>query len=217
MIVLENVSKSYPTRHGRKTVLDKINLTVRPGEKVGIMGRNGSGKSTLIRLISGSEPPSSGTIRRGMSISWPLAFGGTFQGGLTGLDNVKFVCRIYDVDYREKLDYIQNFAAIGKYMREPVKTYSHGMKTRLAFAISLAIEFDCYLIDEITSAGDSRFRSKCRRELFENRNDRAMIIVSHTDRYIEDHCDRAAILDDGKMKVYDDVGEAAEIYEDMAA
>lgn len=217
MIVLENVSKSYPTRHGRKTVLDKISLTVNRGEKIGIIGRNGSGKSTLIRLIAGSEPPSSGSIHRSMSISWPLAFGGTFQGSLTGLDNVKFVCRIYDADYREKLDYIENFANLGRYIREPVKTYSHGMKTRLAFAISLAIEFDCYLIDEITSAGDSRFRAKCRRELFENRNDRAMIIVSHTDRYIEDHCDRAAILDNGKMKIYDDVGEAAEVYEEMAA
>lgn len=217
MIVLEQVSKSYPTRHGRKLVLDKIDLTINRGEKIGILGYNGAGKSTLIRLISGSEPPSSGTITRRMSISWPIASGGAFQGGLTGLDNVKFICRVYDVDYREILPYIEDFSELGKFMREPLNIYSRGMKGRLAFAVSLALDFDCYLVDESMSAGDRRFREKCSEAIMKNTKDRAMVMVSHTDKFIEDFCDRAAILHKGKLKLFDDVYEAVDEYEARAA
>lgn len=217
MIVLDKVSKSYPIRHGRKLVLNEIDLTIGKGEKIGILGLNGAGKSTLIRLISGSEAPSSGRITRGMSISWPLASGGAFQSGLTGLDNIKFICRVYNVDYKSKLPYIEEFCELGKFLREPVNIYSRGMKGRLAFAISLSINFDCYLIDEAMSAGDVRFREKCKRELFEGTKGRAMIMVSHTDKFIEQFCDRAAILRNGKLRMFDDPQEAADMYEREAA
>lgn len=213
MIKLENVSKSYPTRTGRLQVFSDINLTINKGDKIGIIGRNGAGKSTLIRLISGSEPPTGGKITRNMTISWPLAFGGAFQPRLTGLDNLKFICRIYNTDYESKVDFVEEFSELGRFMREPVNNYSSGMKSRLAFAISLSIEFDCYLIDEVTAAGDVRFRHKCDVELFEKRKDRAMIMVSHKDKFLEEHCNRAAILKDGVLTQFDNVDEAADLYE----
>ena len=213
MIHIEHVTKRYGTRHGEVTVLDDVSLTIRPGEKVGILGRNGAGKSTMIRLISGAERPTAGHIRRDMSVSWPLAFGGAFQGTLTGLDNLRFICRVYGTSAEDKIDYVQEFSELGRYLREPVKTYSAGMRARLAFAISMVVEFDCFLIDEIVAVGDSRFHEKCRIELFEKRKDRAMIIVSHNARNIIDHCDRAVVLDSGKLHCFDDVDQAYEFYQ----
>ena len=168
MIQLQNVSKKYHTQGGWTTVLKDINLTLERGQKLGILGRNGAGKSTLIRLMSGAEPPSSGKIIRDMSISWPLAFSGGFQGSLTGIDNLKFICRVYGADYQKVRDYVEDFAELGKYMYEPLKSYSSGMRARLAFGLSMAIEFDCYLIDEVMAVGDQRFKDRCRIELFEN-------------------------------------------------
>ena len=213
MIVLSGIKKYYYTRSGLHTVLDGVDLTIRPGEKVGILGRNGAGKSTLIRILSGAERPSSGKIKREMSISWPLAFGGAFQGSLTGLDNLKFICRVYGIDYREKIDYVQEFTELGKYFREPVKTYSAGMRSRLAFAISMAVEFDCFLIDEIISVGDVRFHEKCNSELFEKRKDRAFVMVSHEPHNIRNHCDRAGVLHAGKIHMFDNVDLAYDFYQ----
>lgn len=217
MIHIEHVTKRYATRHGSVTVLDDVNLTIRPGEKVGILGRNGAGKSTIIRLISGAERPSAGHIRREMSVSWPLAFGGAFQGTLTGLDNLRFICRVYGKSTEDKIAYVQEFSELGRYLREPVKTYSAGMRARLAFAISMVVEFDCFLIDEIVAVGDSRFHEKCRIELFEKRKDRAMIIVSHDPAYVHAHCDRAAVLIKGKLTAFDHVDDAFAFYQDHAA
>lgn len=212
MIALENVTKRYPTRDGQVTVLDKVSLIVGRGEKVGILGRNGAGKSTMIRLISGAEAPTSGTIRREMSVSWPLAFGGAFQGTLTGLDNLRFICRVYGTSTEDKIEGVQEFSELGRYLREPVKNYSAGMRARLAFAISMAVEFDCFLIDEIVAVGDARFTEKCQHELFEKRRDRAMIIVSHQIAFVRDHCNRAAVLNGGKLETYNDVDEALAAY-----
>ncbi|TSE31184.1 ABC transporter ATP-binding protein [Tepidimonas charontis] len=212
MITLTCITKRYLTRSGRHTVLDGIDLTIRHGEKIGILGRNGAGKSTLIRILSGAELPDSGKIHRGMSISWPLAFGGAFQGSLTGLDNLKFICRVYGVDYRDKIDYVQDFAELGRYFREPVKTYSSGMRSRLAFAISLAVEFDCFLIDEVISVGDARFHAKCQVELFEKRKDRAMVMVSHELHNLKEHCKRIYVLHQGKLLSFTHVNEAYDYY-----
>lgn len=212
MIIIRDVVKRYPTRHGEITVLDHVNLVIRPGEKVGILGRNGSGKSTLIRLISGAEQPTSGTLRKGMSVSWPLAFTGGFQGSLTGMDNLRFICRIYGCDTSSKLEYVQDFSELGKYLHEPLKTYSSGMRARLAFAISMAIDFDCFLIDEVIAVGDSRFQEKCQIELFEKRKERAMIIVSHQPEMIAAHCDKIAVLRNGKLHCYDEVEDAYDYY-----
>jgi capsular polysaccharide transport system ATP-binding protein len=217
MIHIDHITKRYGTRHGDVTVLDDVNLIVKPGEKVGILGRNGAGKSTMIRLISGAERPSSGHIRRDMSVSWPLAFGGAFQGTLTGLDNLRFICRVYGTSADDKIEFVQEFSELGRYLREPVKSYSAGMRARLAFAISMVVEFDCFLIDEIVAVGDSRFHEKCRVELFEKRSDRAMIIVSHDPGYIKAHCQHAAVLVKGKLSAFNEVDEAFAFYQEHAA
>lgn len=213
MIELINVCKTYQTRSGDHEVLRGIDLTIKASQKIGILGRNGAGKSTLIKLMSGAERPTSGTIKRGMSISWPLAFGGAFQGSLNGLDNLKFVCRVYGVDYREKKEFVQEFAELGKYFHEPVKHYSSGMRSRLAFAISMAVEFDCFLIDEIISVGDARFHHKCEIELFEKRKDRAMIIVSHELHNIRKYCEEVCVINEGKLTNYKDFEMAIYAYQ----
>jgi len=215
VIEIENVVKRYSTRNGKVTILDDINIKISAGERIGILGRNGAGKSTLIRLISGAEHPNSGRITRGMSVSWPLAFGGAFQGTLSGFDNLRFICRIYGVQVEDTIAFVQDFSELGRYLREPVKSYSSGMRARLAFAISMIVEFDCFLIDEIIAVGDARFNDKCNIELFQKRADRAMIIVSHQAGYIRDHCTRAAVLENGKLRVFKDVDEAIVVYSEQ--
>lgn len=216
MIEMRNVSKDYFTRHGAVRVLDDVNLTISPGQQIGILGRNGAGKSTVIRLISGAERPTSGTVKRSMSVSWPLAFGGAFQSGLTGYDNLKFICRVYGVDFTDKIPFVQEFSELGIYLDEPVRTYSSGMRARLAFAISMTIDFDCYLIDEVIAVGDRSFHEKCMTELFVKRSDRAKIIVSHDTQYIRAHCDSAAVLFQGKLQAFNDLDEAFSYYDDRS-
>ena len=208
MIIVDNVSKRYITRKGYKTVLNNISFTLQRGEKLGILGRNGAGKSTLIRLISEIEKPTSGTIKRSMTISWPLAFSGAFQGSLTGMDNLRFICRIYQNDIKKAKEYVENFAELGDYLYEPIKKYSSGMRARLAFALSLSIEFDCYLIDEVIAVGDSRFTQKCKKELFENKKDRSLILVSHNINAIKSYCDKAMVLDEGNLYQFETIDEA---------
>ncbi|AOJ23959.1 MULTISPECIES: ABC transporter ATP-binding protein [Burkholderia] len=217
MIELRNVTKRYSIHHGRshREVLKGVNLRVQAGERWGILGRNGAGKSTLIRIISGSDKPHSGEVIKTMSVSWPLAFGGTFQGSLTGKDNVRLIARIYDVDYRKTLDLVEDFAELGAYLDEPVKSYSSGMASRLAFAISMSIEFDCFLIDEGMSVGDHRFHQKCNVELFEKRGDRAMIIVAHQTDLIRNVCTHAAVLENGVLKTCETVEDAIRLYESL--
>lgn len=217
MICLRGVNKSYPTRSGPVRVLRDVDLTVNAGERIGILGRNGAGKSTLIRLISGAELPTTGSVERRMSVSWPLAFGGAFQGSLTGYDNLRFICRIYGVDARDRVGFVEEFSELGIYLREPVKTYSSGMRARLAFAISMIIEFDCFLIDEIIAVGDARFHEKCNHELFVKRADRAMIIVSHDPTYIRSHCTRASVLSGGELHHLPTLDEAFDFYKERSA
>jgi len=207
MIQLINVCKDYPTRLGPRRILEDVNLTIRPGERIGILGRNGAGKSTLVRLISGAEPPTLGSIERRMSVSWPLAFTGGFHGALTGADNVRFICRIYGVDFEPRFQFVKDFSQLGLYLDEPVANYSSGMRARLAFAISMTIDFDCYLIDEVLSVGDEAFRDRCKTELFEKRSDKAMLIVSHSHRYLKETCHRFLLFRNGKVEHHDDFDE----------
>lgn len=213
MISMHNVSKSYETRLGQRTILNNINFELARGKNMGILGRNGAGKSTLIRLIAGAEKPTSGTINRGMSVSWPLAFSGAFQFHLTGLDNLKFICRVYGVDYKPLVPFVEEFTELGVYFREPVLHYSMGMMTRLAFALSMAIEFDCFLIDEAMVVGDAHFHERCHIELFEKRKDRAFIMVTHDANSIRQYCESACVLKDGKLLSFPTVDEAFEFYE----
>ena len=212
MIAVENVSKIYSTRFGPRTILDSVNFRLERGRNFGILGQNGAGKSTLIRLISGAEKPTSGHITRGMSVSWPLAFGGAFQTHLTGLDNLKFVCRIHGVDYKPLVPFVEDFTELGIYFREPVMHYSTGMLTRLAFALSMAVEFDCFLIDEAMVVGDARFHERCHIELFQKRKDRAFIRVTHDADVIKLYCERASVLHEGKLHPFDTVDAAYDFY-----
>jgi len=212
MIQLTQVTKRYHTRQGSVAVLDDLDMRIERGEKVGILGANGAGKSTLIRLLSGVEQPTSGEVRRDMRVSWPLAFTGGFQGTLTGLDNLRFICRVYDADWQRLQPFVEEFAELGRYFREPVKLYSSGMRARLAFALSMAIEFDCYLIDEVIAVGDARFQAKCEWELFERRKERSILIVSHSPEHIRGHCETVYVLNAGKVVRFDSVDEAYEYH-----
>lgn len=212
MIECRNLHKSYRLGHGRREVLKGVNLTVSSGEKVGIIGRNGAGKTTLIKQIGGVELPESGKVIRRMSTSWPLGFNGAFQGSLTGYDNARFIARIYGYNYSDIQSFVEEFSELGGALRMPVKTYSSGMRARLAFALSLAIEFDCYLIDEVMLVGDADFQRKCRFELFEKRGDRAMVIVSHDMSTIREICGRVILLRDGLALEHETIEDTIEEY-----
>lgn len=215
MITCQDIRKSYTAGHGRHEVLKGINFTVNRGERVALLGRNGAGKSTLIKQIGGVELPDSGQIIRHMTNSWPIGFNGGFQGSLTGYDNARFIARIYGRSYAEMKDFVEDFTELGDSLKMPVKTYSSGMRARLAFALSLAIEFDCYLIDEVILVGDQNFQRKCHYELFERRADRAMIIASHDMHTIRDTCNRALLLRDGVGMCFERVEDAIKIYDDL--
>ena len=212
-ISLEKVSKSYPTRHGDHWVLKNISFSLQMGERMGILGRNGAGKSTLIRILGGVDEPTTGSLTRTMSISWPLAFTGGFQATLTGMDNLKFVCRIYGVNYREVLPFIRDFSDLGVQLYEPIKTYSSGMLARFAFAVSMSIDFDCYLIDEVIAVGDSRFREKCHHELLEVRGHKSIILVSHDLHSLKEYCDRFGVIHKGEFFEFATLDEAVEFHE----
>ena len=208
MIMLDGVSKVYRTRAGRKTVLDNVSATFEAGHNFGILGVNGAGKSTLIRLLAGSEAPDRGTVRRYARVSFPLGFGGTFHSALSARENVAFIARIYGAEIRRTVDYVEAFSELAEYFEMRVNTYSAGMRARLAFATCLAIDFDVYLIDEVTEIGDQRFRRKCA-EAFRQRTSRSdIILVTHNAHTIRQYCDRGAVLADGQLALYDDIATA---------
>jgi capsular polysaccharide transport system ATP-binding protein len=217
MISAEGLCKDYhsETGHGWHRVLSNVSFTVSPGEKVAVLGRNGAGKSTLIRLISGIELPTLGTIGRDMSVSWPVGLTGGIGGAMTGNDNIRMICRIYNRPFPMIREYVEDFAQLGKYLSEPVKTYSAGMRARLNFAVSLAIDFDCYLIDEIISVGDQRFQQRSYDELFVRRADRSLVLASHSPEIVRAYCSRAIVLHRGRVKVFDDLELALAIYSDL--
>jgi capsular polysaccharide transport system ATP-binding protein len=211
-IALTNIVKEYHTPLGTRRVLDNVSFQVRKGEKIAILGRNGAGKSTLVKIIGGVERPTSGQIRRDMSMSWPLAFGGGFEVNMSGMDNIRFIARIYNAPLKQTIDFCDDFAELGKLLFLPVRTYSSGMRARLAFALTLAIDFDCMLIDEVISVGDQRFHAKCHEELFVKRKHCAMILVSHDVQIVKEFCNKALILKDGRGKVFEDLDFAISIY-----
>jgi capsular polysaccharide transport system ATP-binding protein len=217
MIHLHDVCKSYPMGGGMRPILRHVHLQVSPGERVGILGRNGAGKSTLVRIIGGTEQPSSGQVDRTMSVSWPIAFAGGMQSSLSGLDNLRFVCRIYGADFQAAREFVEDFAELGAYLKEPVRTYSNGMRARLAFAMSMAIEFDCFLVDEVSAVGDQRFHEKCHEELLVKRAERAMVLVSHDAHFVRQHCQRAYVLERGRLRGFASVDGAYDFYESVLA
>lgn len=213
MIELDQVCKTYATRTGRNVVLDSVSFSFPAHTNVGILGRNGSGKSTLLRILAGTEEADSGTVVRRGSVSWPIGFSGGFNGSLNGEENCRFVARIYGVDVDEVVGFTMDFAELGDYFYMPVKTYSSGMRARLAFGLSMAIDFDAYLVDEVTAVGDSNFQAKCR-AAFEARSGRSsVIIVSHHIGTVKEYCQRCAVIKKGKLVYFDNVDEAERFYE----
>jgi capsular polysaccharide transport system ATP-binding protein len=213
MIRLENVTKSYPARMGRKVVLKDISIDFPPGRNTAIMGINGAGKSTLMRLISGAEVPDSGRVVRTSSISWPLGFRGGLHGSLTGRENLAFIARIYGRDYRDLLDFVEDFAEIGDYMQQPIRTYSSGMKARLSFGVSMAIEFDYYLIDEVIAVGDITFKRKAQAVLSERLRSSTVLLVSHSVAIMKDFCQHGVVMEDGRLINFASLDDAIGYYE----
>lgn len=215
MFELRNVTKSYLTPNGRRYVFRNLSLAIPPGKNIGLIGRNGAGKSTLMRLLGGADVPDSGTITTDRSISWPVGLTGGFQGSMSGRDNIKFICRVYGATgeaMREKIRYVQEFAEIGDWIDEPIKTYSSGMRSRVAFGLSMAFDSDYYLIDEVMSVGDAQFKRKCA-EVFKQKLQKAnVVLVSHSMPEIEKLCDIVLLVRDGGIQVYDDVAEGIKAY-----
>jgi capsular polysaccharide transport system ATP-binding protein len=213
MIELRGVTKVYPTHRGPNVVLRNITATIPALTNYGILGHNGSGKSTLLRLLSGVEFPDTGEVIRRARISWPIGFSGGFNGSLTGVENCRFVARVFGVDVDDVTAFALDFSELGPYFEMPVRTYSSGMKARLAFALSMAIEFDCYLVDEVTAVGDKRFQQKCRAAFLERKNRSSVIIVSHSMGTIRSYCQQCAVLHHGTLVHFDSVRDAASFYD----
>ena len=212
MIVLDRVSKSYAGQSGFTEVLQDVTFTIERGDSIGICGANGVGKSTLMKLLSGVERPTSGTVTRTMSVSWPIGLSQAFQATLTGADNARFIARIYGKDERALLDFVDDFAQLGRYMHEPIKVYSAGMGARLAFGISLAIRFDCYLVDEVTGVGDERFRARSEEALQERKREGTLVMVSHDSNTLLRYCDKGAVVYGGGITLYDTIREAVDVH-----
>ena len=212
MIQLDRVFKFYTASGQTKIVLDHVSAVFNSGRSYGLMGVNGAGKSTLLRLIAGTELPNSGKIKRSVRVSWPLGFAGGFHPQMTGRENVKFVARAYGERIGKVIDFVEDFSELGDYIDAPYKTYSSGMMARLAFGLSMAIEFDCYLVDEITAVGDLRFQTRCKHAFDERRKNADLIIVSHSMQTIKDYCDHGAVLVDGQLIMFENVDRAIETY-----
>jgi capsular polysaccharide transport system ATP-binding protein len=207
MIRLEDVSKAYRTKSTKKVVLESVTAEFVQGRNIGILGVNGAGKSTLLRMLAGSELPDSGYVRRRSRVSFPLAFAGTVHPSLSGRENVAFIARVYGADVRRVVEYVYEFSELGAYFDMPTRTYSSGMQAKLAFGLCLAIEFDFYLIDEVTAVGDARFQARCRAAFEDRMKDASIIMVSHSFETIRSYCNAGALLCNGKLQIYDNLAD----------
>lgn len=217
MISVQDVYKRYLTDHGPSSwVLKGASFTIPPKVNVGLVGRNGAGKSTLLRIIGGVDQPTRGKVERHCRVSWPMGFGGGLQGSLTGRQNAKFVCRIHghEADIPERLERIQEFAAIGKAFDEPIKNYSSGMKSRLQFALSLAFDFDVYISDEVTSTGDAVFKKKAADAFAQLAGRAGLIMVSHGEGTLRQFCTAGIWLHKGEAHWFDSIDDALKAYKE---
>lgn len=212
MLTVRGLAKQYPLNGQPRTLFRDLSFDLPKDGRLALLGRNGQGKSTLIKILGGVVAPTAGEVAWDMTCSWPLGFGGAFQGGMTGLDNIRFLSRIYRKEIKGLVERVDDFAQLGSALTMPVKYYSSGMRARLAFGLSLAIEFECYLIDEVIAVGDSLFRQKCEDELFGKRAHRAFVIASHDLELLRRTCTMAIVIEDGRAKLFDDIDVAVEVY-----
>lgn len=212
MIELKDLSKTYRVGNDWNVVLDKISITFETGVSVGILGLNGTGKSTLLRIIGGAEPPDSGSVSKNVRVSWPIAFSGGFHPELTGRENCRFIARVYGESTGRIERFTEDFSELDKYFDMPFKTYSSGMRARLAFAVSMACEFDCYLVDEITAVGDRRFSIRYREAFKERLKNASVIMASHNPDTVRDYCSIGGILHQGELRMFDSVHKALAAY-----
>jgi capsular polysaccharide transport system ATP-binding protein len=215
VISVSHLTKEIHSSIGKRRIIDDISFDVGPGEKVGILGRNGAGKSTLLRIIGGVESKTSGDIRRGLRLSWPLGFSGGLGVEMTGIDNVRFIARLYGRPAEQMIAFVDDFAELGRQLFLPVKYLSSGMQMRLAFALTLAVDFECFLIDEVLAVGDYRFHQKCHDALFVARKDCAMIMISHDTHIIRSYCHKALVLKNGRGRLLDDIDFAIKVYQSL--
>lgn len=209
MIKLDRLTKSFRTRGGAfKIVADDITAVFPTGASVALLGRNGAGKSTLLRLLAGTIRPSRGRVLSTGSISYPVGFAGSFHPDLTGMQNTRFVARLYGVDTDELVSFVKDFAELGQHFHMPFRSYSSGMRSRLSFGVSMGIPFDTYLVDEVTSVGDGAFRQKSVAVFDERCSKAGAIVVTHSDHMVRRICNMGAVLEDGRLHMYDDVEEA---------
>lgn len=216
MIVLDRITKSYPLKHGRHYVFRDLSFTFPEDSSIAILGPNGAGKSTMMRILGGIDTPDSGRVITDKTISWPLGLSGGFQGSLSARDNVKFVCRVYGYSgeaLREKVRFVEEFAEIGKYFDQPMKSFSSGMRSRVGFGLSMAFDFDYYLIDEAGAVGDPKFKEKSKAMYDEKKKSANVILVTHNMSEVRELCDHAIIVKDGNAHVYDDIEEAIAHYQ----
>lgn len=220
MIELRNVTKYYPVHNGMRFILNDVSFTIPTRANVAVLGPNGAGKSTFLRLIGGAESANSGTILTDSDISWPLGLASGFHNSLSGRQNVLFVCRINGLDRpdtRQVIRQVSEFAEIGEYFDMPVNTYSSGMRARLGFGLSMAFQFDVYLIDELTSVGDVNFKQKAKLAFKEICKESSLIYVSHSLNTLRDSCDSALFLRDGHANYYPDIEEGIQAYAEYAS
>lgn len=217
MIRLENLTKIYSTDGKVKCVADTINAVFPSGRCVGLLGRNGAGKSTLLRLIAGTADPTSGRVRTLGSMSWPVGFAGSFHPEMTGFQNTRFLARVYGVDTDMLVDFVEDFAELGDHFNLPCRTYSSGMRSRLAFGISMGIHFDTYLVDEVTAVGDSAFRKKSEAVFAHRLENSGAVVVAHGTGLLKRLCDMGAVLENGKLTLYDSIDDAIEVHKENSA
>lgn len=197
--------------------VDGVSFDVRKGETVGIIGKNGSGKSTLLKMITGVLTPSEGEIKLSGPVSALLELGTGFDGEQDGISNIYLNGNMVGLTKEEidaSLQDIIDFADIGDFINQPVKTYSSGMFVRLAFAVAINIKPEILIVDEALSVGDFRFQQKCYRKIREFKEKGTVLFVSHDTGAITSFCDRVIWLDDGK--VYKE-GKPEEIIEEYLA
>ncbi len=219
MIKIKNLTKTFFNNGKVNTVLKNISFNLETGKSVALLGCNGAGKSTLLQLIGGLDFPDSGTIESDRTISWPVGLAGGFQGSLTARENVTFVSKIYTNNnkelVKEKVKQVEEFSEIGEAFDRPFKTYSKGMRSRVTFGLSLAFKFDVYLIDEITAAGDARFRNRCKKALEKLNENSDFIMVNHNLYGLKAHCDSALILHEGNLLQLNDLDKAIDIHKKL--